>query len=323
MAGLRGNQAYLVSAKQSAKGTPVTTWLDKNFFTSNASINPSHSVGQLSETDSNRQAGNNYIEQTGVEGAPQFYVRDDSIHHWLYYALGAKADTGSVGEYVHTVTPSAALPYLTLGRGIGGTLFEQFQDCMVSELNIAAGTASPLTATATIMGLKAVRQTEEWKETSAPPAASALAPYNFNQALVKLGGVETRLVSSFNCSINNNVTIQQTDDSVPYDVVPGTFNVSMGFDLIFEDLKEYNKFYYGGESGTEQSNKIYTTSAEFLFEVGTKNSIKFTFPNLAYQAFPVDPDPSGGPITVSVTAAAQRSAAEPFVTAVIKNAVAT
>lgn len=319
MAGLRGNQAFLVSAAQSAKGTPATKWSDKNFFSSNASINPTHSIGQLSETDSNRQSGDNYVEQTGVEGAPQVYVREDSIHHWLYYALGAKVDSGAT-NFKHVLTPAAALPYLTLGRAIGGTLFEQFNDCMVSELNIAAGTASPLTATATVMGIKATRLTTEWAAELAPPAASTLAPFNFNNATVKLGGAETRLISSINLTISNNVTVQQTDDSVPYDVVPGTFGVTLGFDMIFEDLKEYNKFYYGGEAGTEQSNAIFTTSSNFKFETSSKHYLEFAIPKMAYQTFPVDPDPAGGPITVSVTAASQRGT-EPFLTATVENLI--
>jgi len=320
MAGLRGNQAYLVAAKQASKGTPVTKWQDTYFFTSNSSISPTKTIGQLSETDSNRQAGNNYVQQTAVEGSPQVYVRDPSAHHFLEYVLGGVANSGSAGEYKHILTPAATIPYVTFGRGLGATLYEQFNDCMVSDLTIQAGTASPLTAQATIMGLSAKRQTEEWKTESAPPAASTAAPYNFNEALVKIGGTETRLVSSFNMTISNNVTLQQTDDSIPYDLVPGTFQVTMGFDMIFEDLKEYNKFHYGGEAGTEQKNEIFTTTALFEFKKEAKKYVKFEFPQLAYQTFPVDPDPGGSPIVVSVTAAAQRGAS-PFVTAEVMNAI--
>ena len=320
MAGLRGNQAYLVGAKQTAKGTPATKWQDTFFYTSNSSISPSKQIGQLSETDNTRQAGNNFVQTTGVEGSPQVYVRDASIGHLLEYVLGGVANSGTVSEYKHVYTPAATIPYCMFGRGIGATLYEQFNDCMVSDLTISAGTASPLTAQATIMGLSAKRLASEWTAELAPPAASTLSPYNFNEAVVKIGGTETRLVSSFNMTISNNVTVQQTDDSIPYDVVPGTFQVTMGFDLIFENLKEYNKFHYGGEAGTEQKNEIFTTTALFEFSKGAKNKVNFEFPQLAYQTFPVDPDPGGAPVTVSVTAAAQRGGS-PFVTAEVLNAV--
>lgn len=318
MAGIRGNQAYLVAAKQTVKGTPPTKWQDKYFF-SGGNISPSRGTDQLSETDSNRNAGDFFVTQTAVEGAPEVYVRDASIHHILEYALGAAAHTGTT-NFVHTITAAASLPYITLGKGQGNLLFEQFNDVKVDELTVSAGTAQPLTAAFTVQGLSSVRQTEEWKTEMAPPAAATVAPLNYNQAAVKLGGSETRLISSFEMTVSNNLTLQQTDDSVPFDVVEGTLAVTMGFDLIFESLSEYNKFHYGGASGTTQSASIFTTTANFVFTVGVNNSLEFNFPNIAYQEFPVDPDPGGGPVVVSVRAASQRHT-EGFVTAVVKNQV--
>lgn len=320
MAGLRGNQAFLVAAKQSGKGVEPTKWQDKYFF-SGGNISPSRGTDQLAETDSNRNAGDFYVTQTAVEGSPEVYVRDDSVAHLLEYALGAVAHSGEA-DFTHTITPSAALPYVTFGKQQAGVLFEQFNDVKVDELTISAGTAAPLTASFSVQGRSAVRKTEEWKAELAPPAASTVAPLNYNQATVKVGGGATSLVSSFEVTISNNLTLQQTDDSVPFDVVEGTLAVSLGFDMIFEDLKEYNKFHYGGEAGTTQSATIFTTSAEFEFARGEKNSLKFTFPKIAYQEFPVEPDPGGGPVVVSVRAAAQRHT-EGFVTAVVKNQVAT
>lgn len=321
MAGIRGSQAYLVNAKQTAKGAEASAWQDKQYF-EGGNIQPSRGTDQLSETDATRNAGDYYVTQTAVEGSPEFYVREEAIHHWLEYVLGASAHSGAAGEYVHTVTPSAAIPYVMLGKGQGNLLFEQYNDCKVDELSISWATASPGVATAGVMGRSAKRLAAEWATGLAPPSAAEAAPLNFNQATVELGGGVTALISSFELSISNNLTLQQTDDSVPYDVVEGTLAVTMGFDMIFEDLKEYNKFHFGAEAGTTQSPNIFTTSASLLLEREAKKSLKFSFPKLAYQEFPVEPDPGGAPVTVSVKAAAQRHA-EGFVTAVVKNAVAT
>lgn len=318
MAGVRGNQAYLVAAKQTGKGVAPTKWQDKYFF-SGGNIQPSRGTDQLSETDSNRAAGDFFVTQTAVEGSPEVYVRDTSIHHILEYAFGAAAHTGTT-NFTHTVTLANALPYVTFGKGQGNLLFEQFNDVKIDELTVSAGTAQPLTAAFTVQGRSAVRQTEEWKTELAPPAAASTAPLNFNLATVKLGGSETHLVSSFEMTLSNNLTLQQTDDSVPFDVVEGTQAVTLGFDLIFESLVEYNKFHYGGESGTTQSPTIFTTTSNFLFSAGENNSLEFNFPNIAYQEFPVEPDPGGGPVVVSVRAAAQRHS-EGFVKAIVKNQV--
>lgn len=320
MAGLRGNQAYLVAAKQSGKGVEPTKWQHKTYF-SGGSIAPTKATEQLSETDDTRNAGDFYVTQTSFEGTPEFYARDSIIHHWLEYVLGGAEHSGA-SDYTHTLKPAASIPYVTFGRMIGGTLYEQFNDGKVSELTISAGTASPLTAAASVIGRGAVRKTEEWKTELAPPSAASDAPFNYNNALVKLGGSETRLVSSFETTISNNASVQQTDDSVPYDVVEGLFSVTLGFDMIFETLAEYNKFHYGGAEGTAQNSELASTSMSFEFSLGEKNSLLFTFPKVIYQEFPVDPNPGGDPIVVSVRAAAQRHA-EGFITAVVKNQVAT
>jgi hypothetical protein len=318
MAGLRGNVATLALGKQSAKGTPLATPTDVYAF-SGGSINPSHSTDQLSETDATRNQGATFVQQTGTEGSPEVYARDAGMHHILEGVLGTKVTTGAT-NYVHTLTPANALPYYTFWRTIDGTLWERFQDTMFSEVTISADTAGPLTAALSLQGLAATQITSD--PTGGWPAVLAGSVYNFNEATVTLSGGATTLVSNFELTITNNVTVQQTDDSIPIDVVPGTFEVTLGFDMIFSDLVQYKAFHYGG--GTAQVNTIYTTSADFLFTKGANNSLQFTFPanGLALEEFPVDPDPGGSPIVVPVRARAQRSA-NPFLTAVVKNQVAT
>src|SRR5689334_13745211 len=101
MAGLRGNQAWLMAAKQSAKGTaatPATATTYKNPF-SGGNIGPVRETDNLAETDSNRDQGTSYVTTSGVEGTPEIYVRDASIGFWLFAALGADAPTGTMPNY--------------------------------------------------------------------------------------------------------------------------------------------------------------------------------------------------------------------------------
>lgn len=321
MAGLRGNQAYWTVAKQTEKGKEPKKWLDTLLFT-DGNINPARQTDQLSETDSSRNAGDFFVTQTGTEGAPAAYVRTGSIHHLLEYALGTAAHEGEASEATHKISSAAALPYITLGKGQGATLFEQFNDCKVDELSLNWSTGQPGTVSMSVMGRNAVRKTEAWKEEFAPPATNTDPPLNFNGALVKIGGAETRLVSSFELTISNNLTVQQTDDAVPFDIVEGPLAVTLGFDFIVEDLKEYNKFNYGGEAGTAQSADIFTTE-NLTFEFAgknAKNSLKFVVPKTAYTEFPVAPDAGGAPVTAAVRGAAQRHS-EGFVQATVKNEV--
>jgi hypothetical protein len=295
---------------------------------SGGNIAPVREIDQLSETDANRDQGVSYVTNSGVEGSPEFYVRDSSIGFWLWAALGADAVSGTT-NYTHVITPAQTLPYITVWRDIADTLYEQYRDCKVGSLTISAEAGQPLQATAGIQGLQASRLTVA-PDQATPVALQSGQVYNFNNlgqgvsgVGVTINGGTTALVRSFELSIENNVQRQQTDNVVPYDVYEGQRTVSLSFDLVFESLAEYNNFHYGSAAGTTISPNIYVASNNvFTFALGTNNSIAFSLPSIAYEEFPVEPDAGGDPITVSVRAVAQRGAS-PVLTATVKNQVAS
>jgi hypothetical protein len=313
--------------KQTAKGTAAAVAAPaaavpgayKSPF-SGGNIGPVREMDNLSETDASRDRGVSYVSASGVEGSPELYVRDASIGQLLHGALGADAPTGTSPNFTHVITPANSLPYFTAWRAIADTLWEQYRDCKIGSLTITAEAGAPLTATVGIQGLQTTRLTADPSVTP-PIALQSGSVYNFNEAAVTLGGGATALVRSFELTIENNLTRQQTDDVIPYDVVEGTREVSLGFDLIFESLDEYNKFHYGGAAGTAISSSVFTTSAVFTFNKGVNNEISFNLPSIAYEEFPVEPDPGGDPIVASVRAVAQRGGS-PVITATVKNQAA-
>lgn len=322
MAGLNGKTGWVAVAKQTAKGAAATAPTYRNPF-AGGNIAPVRETDRLAETDSSRDQGAAYVTTSGVEGSPEVYVRDDSIVAYLAACLGNIATSGVAPNFIHTVTPGNLLAYHTFWRNVGGAsgITEQFLDCFVSGLTISAEAGNPLTAAVNIQGLAASRLTVD---PTPLPALAAGVVYNFNDAAVSLGGASTRLISSFDLSIENNVSRQQTDDVVPYDLSAGQREITLGFDMIFEDLDEYNKFHYGGAAGTQISPNIYTTSATFVFSKGTNNEITFALPSIAYEEYPIEPDPGGDPIVVPVRAVAQKdTGVTDLLTATIKNQVAS
>lgn len=322
MAGMRGNQAWVMAQKQTAKGT-VATFAAASAYKmplSGGNIGPVRETDQLAETDSSRDRGVTYVTTGGVEGSPEFYVRDASIGFWLWAALGADAVTGTMPNFTHVITPSNSLPYITVWRDIADTLYEQYRDCKVGSLSISAEAGQPLTATAGIQGLQSTRLTVA-PDNATPLAIQSGSVYNFNDATITLSGGATALVRSFELTIENNLSRQQTDDVVPYDVYEGSREVSLSFDLYFETPTEYNQFHYGGAAGTTVSPNVYTTSAIFSFDKGANNQVSFSLPSIAYTEFPVEPSASGDPVIASIAAAAQRGGS-PVVTATVKNSVA-
>src|SRR5947208_1861788 len=115
MAGLRGNVAWFMAAKQTAKGTAATPAVLTTYKMpfSGGSIGPVRNTDNSSATDASRDQGVSYVVSSGVEGSPEFYVRDASIGFWLWAALGADAVTGTMPNYSHAITPANALPYIT------------------------------------------------------------------------------------------------------------------------------------------------------------------------------------------------------------------
>jgi hypothetical protein len=329
MAGKRGNTGWIMFGRQSAKGTPATLSLIaeeekqpviRSPF-AGGSIDPSREFGELAETDSNRDKGQSYVKTGGVAGSPEIYVRDASIGALLYFTLGTDTVSGTAGKRVHTVTPANNIPYVTFWDNVADTLFERHVDCFIDSLNIKATAGSPLTATAAIKGLTTTRSETDFNATAKVPLQAGYV-YNYNDATVELSGGATALIGSFEIVIENSVTAQQTDDVQPIDVVAGKRAVSLTFDIIFETLAEYNKFHYGEAAGTTISNALYTTSANFSFSHGADNGVSFALPSIAYETFPITPDPGGAPIVSSVRAVAQRPAeGSNVLTSVVKNQV--
>lgn len=352
MAGLKGNVAWWAAAKQTvvsgsgrvnnSTGTVAAAAAVKAPF-SGGGIMPTRETANLAETDSSRDQGLSYLVRTGAEGSIEAYARDSYAHVLLTAGLGTDTVSGTTPNYTHTITPANGLPYYTFWRNQGDVLYEQFTDCQVSELSVKGEAGAPLTITASIMGLTPSRSAAEASNTSSVSIASD-AVYNFNDlsgtgASVALGGTAstttglvtggtaTRLIRSFELSVNNNVNMQQTDAVVPYDLVAAQREINISFDIVLEDLTQYNSFFYGSGSGTTASTSIFTQPMVFKFYKGTNNGMEFHLPSVAYEAFPVEPNPNGDPIVVSVRAQAQRfysttGAALP-VTAIVKNQVQT
>jgi hypothetical protein len=139
MAGLRGNNAWLMLAKQSAKGTaatPAVATTHKLPF-SGGNIGPVRETDNLSETDASRDQGVPYVTTTGVEGSPEVYVRDASIGAILTWSARRGRRHRHDAELHHAITPSNTLPYFTFWRNLSDTLWERYQDCQIGSATIS------------------------------------------------------------------------------------------------------------------------------------------------------------------------------------------
>jgi hypothetical protein len=318
MAGIAGNRAWVGIAKQTAKGTPAAAPIYKMPFTG-GNIGPDRTIGRLQETDSSRDQGTAYVQRQSVSGSPEVYVRDTSLGMLLLGVLGADAVTGAT-NFTHTFTAAAQLPYMTLWKNSGDLVYDRYQDVFIGNMTVRADAGNPLVASFGATGLVSTFANVD------PAPATPLtkgAVYTYNDAAVTLGGGATSSISSFELTIENNVNVQQTDDVTGYDVIAGTREVTLGFDMLFETDAEYRKFHTGTASGTAVSPNIYTTSMDFTFAKGVNNSVDFSFPVVAYEEFPLEPQASGDPFVVAVRTSIEPVVGASVMTAILKNQVAT
>jgi hypothetical protein len=303
MALVKSNVAWVQGAKQTAKGTPYVTPKFRTRVSSDDRIAPRAESATFPETDGSRDAPNSEKMQGGAEGAVSFGVRDEIFHWFAELALGDKTTTGAT-NFVHTSVGSNTLPYFGVEQMLGDVLWERFDDLVANELTVSVEAGGFMTASLSAMGLTPTRQT------AVPGTLAAFASgplYNFNEATVTLGGAATGLIRSMNLTLSNNVTLIQTDAITPYDVHVGLREVTLGFDMLFDTLDQYNLFHYGATGGTTQSATTSTTDLLFDFSKGANNGISFDFDSVNYEEFPIGPDPGGEPIIVSARVRARRS----------------
>lgn len=317
---VRSNVAWAAVGEQVAKGTPLATVKAfKTRLASDARINPRAETAVFAETDGSRDAPNSEKVSGGAEGGFAFGVRDSFFHKVAEWTIGtgSRATVASAPNYTHTIsspqaTPVIAMKYLTVDQALGGAAasgagavsqVEQFSDMVIGELGVTVEAGGFMTANVSMMGRTPTRLVVD------PPVLAEAndAVYQFNEAAVSLGGSATGVVRSMNLTIGNNIQLLQTDDIVPYDVHVGQREVTLGWDMLFENWDHYNAFHYGTAAGTTQSGATTVTDVNFLFTKGVNNSIEFDFDSVNYEEVPVAPDTGGDPIIVAARVRARRN----------------
>lgn len=341
MAGIRSNSAWWAIQKQATPGTAAagTAASVHKIPFAGGSIGPVRETDRLSETDASIDQGDPYVTASGVEGSPEAYARDAYLPLLLHGALnGNIVTTGAADPWTHTIDAGTnPLPLFTLWKNVGGAdaaaVVEQYLDCRIGSLTVSGEAGGPLTVAAGIQGRVPVRL--DTLPAGVNGAVINTDPvYLFHHAtdyaaspdvsLITLGaGGATFKVRSFELTVENNLSRQQTNSVYPLDTAPGVREVSLGFDLIFDSRAEYDKFHYGAVAAGPQeiSPNIYTINSNTTFtfrrQATPAREISFVIPKIAYEEFPVEPDPGGDPIVVPVRAVALRNT--PIVTGIVKN----
>lgn len=313
---------------QSAKGTPAANPTVKTYLQAAPTLKPYITDARFSETDSNRDVGDPYVSQIGVSGDVPIYCRDGIMELIWHLSLGANADTGVADPYTHTATPANDLPYFTMWRMVGNTIFEQYVDCKVNQITFDGAAGQPLTASLNVMGITSTFNATD--NTSVDALITSPYLYMDGAGALKIDTVAYPL-SAINLVVNNNLTPFQADNYGVDAVDPGGRDITGSYTVRFGSATglplDYRAFFYGSDVGTAQTTTFSTHALDFLWTRTAQHSMEIQIPKAKWADIPVQPDPGGATIEVQCAFESMRAGftshvENPIMTVITKSAVA-
>lgn len=312
--------AQVSFAKQSAKGSAAANGVYQIGVVSGQVVGAEVDEAELPVTWSTRTP--EAWDRVAVVPGMEFTVvaLPKSIGLLIYAACGAIADSGS-GNYTHTITSGAALPYLTLFATFGGEFYE-ISDAMIDTLELSWDRTGALQAKVKFVGCDLTFPVSADTPTGTERPKDGL--------LKGTGGTFTidgvaAIVSKGSITISNNVQPVQGSAAVePADVFPGEQTVSISLTVIPASTTLWRKAITGTTSGTTPGSVVAVGAMEAKFILDTNNSVDVTIANMRFACPYPDADPGGGPAEIALegNAYVKADGTTPY-TIVVKNTVAS
>lgn len=324
--------ADLSFAIQTAKGTAASSATFRSYLMGGG-VSPRRDViDPLTHSQTGfHSVGNGILlrAERGVDGDPVIAVRPELAPLILYAALGTKAVSGASDPYTHTITAGPDLPWITVWRMIGSTLFEQFVDCKVAALVISSKRGSPLTMQAKIVG-----RTARFRTSNQAVTVTTSVPFLHTHAAgaLKVEGAAVSAIREAVITIDNGLALRPGGFGDGWDIFGG-FDRSIRIRTVqrASSLALYNRFHYGAASpasGTTYVDTIQTLTGglDLKWTISASRSMQIVMPNVIPTAVDGwDADANDDLLTERREYLARSNPAilEEIITATVKNGVAS
>lgn len=309
---------------QPAKGTAASAAY--RTFLSGGGLGPHRTVRPLSGTHST-----GFPERAGwaerfVEGDPEIFARPEPLGLLLYAALGSKSVSGASDPFTHTITPAAALPWLTFWRMVGdGTVIEQFVDCRIARLRIRSTHGQPLRVEMQVLGRVARRRTS-----NIGTAVTVTAPFlhTHGAGALQVNGAAVATIREIDLTIDNGYTVRPGSFGNGWDVVGGAErDISARIRGQITNAQRYFAFHYGATSPADNTAAVQDPetggSLDFLWTLSATRSLRLQVPSVFPASFEgYDPDPTHGTMVEERTYTALRGGSAAM-TATLRNGVSS
>lgn len=260
MATVAGNTRVVYLAIQTAKGAPAAAPTHKLTLTGDVALDPNREIVQLPQTDASSQAPNNVVVGASPGGGWQGWLRPSEFALLARLALGVNGDSGA-GPYVHTATPTQAMPYFTAWDVLPGSLCTRFDDCRLGSLGWSGESLQGIQYQ--VGNVLALAATLNVAEPAAPAASATDRELVYPDVQVSLDAVHPGTHDSFAITINRNLTAVRGDNGLAiFDIVPGLLQVEGTFRRIYESDDVYNEFHGGSAAATGLVTTIFTEALD-------------------------------------------------------------
>jgi hypothetical protein len=326
---LKELQIYgLWAGKQTAKGTGLAAPAHRFKVPGGGWFNAPREDGSENYSDATQFPDTqDWVNTLVGNGAPPTLATPDELafDSWAFH--GGETTSAVVGPPAKTKHTTTQLPglghWLTFVTREGSSVIDRLQwnDCQIGQLEIGGSTGSKaVRVTPTVICLDPAEQRAADPVAVMPVKASLL--YTDGTGRFEVDGTVFRGHTEFTLTINKDLQPVYSDDVTVYDLALGNVVVTIGVSLVFDvdGHAQWNKLLYGtvAPAAGAKPAKFLTGLGSYGFDlrardnVGVANGDKFVLDVASVKwALPdaPDPNPDGGPSTITLSGAMRKPAA--------------
>lgn len=326
------NTVIGIGRQGSGLGTPLTVPKFEHAMGSGR-IGGTPEIGELPWSSSTEAPVGHFVESNVTEiNLPGLPLLPKATYAWFLAALG----TDTTVTTTHTATLGARSPQTLFYQqpSVSSETNKNFiraTDAFIDELTLRAETTGPLLLDAMGAGKAAPRAASKWstatiEEASIPYFTATGATCLLDTAATPAATAFT-LASGFSMNINRNADNWRALGSLGYSSLDSTkTDVVVEFGEVRPaNNDQWNALFYGSASGADLSGIDQYGSLDITFPLsdGTATSsvkLQIKLRQLRFTATPVESDPSGTPVSYTLTGTASKAAASAFIEVIVLNA---
>lgn len=320
--------AVIGFGKQTAEGTALTV---PKFETpmGGGYAGPQRSTQELPFTNDSQDSVGDFVERTGVVVSTTLPVLPVSAGAVLEGILGSRTTTGA-GPYVHAITPSDTLPFMTWFYAQPGGNYWTIKDVKLGSWELSWSPGSPLEASVEGMGKDFTRSGSKWGAAGMAESVDPFFTYIGSTMKFDVGSTPATTtvtnIAGGSISVNRNLDAIQTGDIFTRYIAEQKRDIAVSLnDVVFENNDLINTVFTGSSSGTTPAATTVYGSAEFTFlgsdgAAAATRSLKVSLPRVLWTVDQVpSADPGGSTLRYTVTGKVSKPSGGASITATVTN----